>query len=70
MKSVIINTEIKREYPYLGINTDDLVVLFTQERTGFVVNRKTYCVFSIGYFNDTWNEESFTLFTGEIKLSN
>jgi hypothetical protein len=71
MKSTLIQQETKQsKYPYIGIYKDNnVMVLFTSERTGV-------CVFSLsklsplGEYYESWAEEEFNRYDGEVILSN
>ena len=58
----------KIDYPYLGINKDGLIVLFTEERTGVVL--QNIVNYPIGHISDDWYESSFTPFENIIALQN
>ena len=76
MKAVINEKEtpVKPKYPYLGVstnsNSDGLIVLFTGQTTGVVVNGSKSGFWNIGNHTECWAEDSFTPFTGTITLSN
>ena len=71
MKSAIDENkkEQSRNYPYLGeLGFDNLVILFTEPRTGIVVSQGNG--WDIGDNNDSWNESDFKPFNGKVILSN
>lgn len=59
----------KCKYPYLGIYKDELVVLFSEEKTGVVVVGDGRAN-KIAYYSRDWAEEVFTPLKGEIVLTN
>jgi hypothetical protein len=72
MKAIVnkpAEKEQKIKYPCLMEHKPSgLVVLFTEPKTGTVLNKSQY--FSFGAVSKTWDMESFTLFTDSITLSN
>lgn len=62
-----IDIQTARIYPYIGKHHDGTFVLFTKKNTGFNLRK---CEWSIGRFSDTWHEDGFKYFNGEITLSN
>lgn len=73
MKSEIkeIQKEEKKEYPKLmkAILMDNIVVLFTDKRTGFVVHDPKN-LHEVGDYSLSWNHNEFQPFDGQIILSN
>ena len=75
----MINTKVtfkdenkKIQYPWLGIDSDSMVVLFTEPRIGTVVKRPNLprtgsC---LGDHTTTWLMSTFKHFTGTLELSN
>ena len=67
MKAKVVKPKI---YPYLGINTmTKQIVLFSGPRAGMTVNYQTRELEWVQYY-DTWCEEDFTPFDGQILLEN
>lgn len=62
----------EKTYPYLGISTSKVIVLFTSISDG--INSNGFCLYSPfhnkGYISSHWFERDFVPFTGEIVLSN
>lgn len=76
MKSIIVKSQVENapesKYPYLGyyrIPSGDFIVLFTESRTGTVVQSQNLGR-SIGYTGWNWEESLFEVFNGTIELSN
>jgi len=57
----------KETYPILK-KSALLIVLFTKERTGYVVSGDL--TRDVGYYINEWNENQFTVFDGEVILTN
>ncbi len=72
MKCIVEETPKDKYYPVLKKSTlvYGLIVMFTSEKKGVVVNPPESSCFSLGYFSDTWVEDSFQKFDGSVTLSN
>ena len=72
MKSTLVvnANEVKlKKYPYLGIKTmPERVVLFSGPKKGMTVNYETGTF--VGEYSESWCEEDFTLFDGQVLLEN
>ena len=62
MKIDIIEKKKSNKYPWIGIGSDDSMVLFTEDRKG--VSLRT------GLYLESWDMDFFKPFTGTIILSN
>jgi len=60
------DTEKPIEYPCLMISEYGTIVLFRERSCGVALSSH----FQIGYNSDTWIDEDFKPFNGEITLSN
>ena len=75
MKTVVSTTNKITFYPCLKITTSDedvsqqFVVMFTGECTGFVVH-DPHNVHGLGDYCTQWAEEDFSLFDGQITMEN
>lgn len=58
----------KNEYPYLGISKNENIVLFIFPRQGTCISSKKGHY--LGEYCETWVEEEFKPYEGEIVLSN
>ncbi len=67
MKVTVREKNAVKEYPYIGITLENTVVLFTIFKTGVCLSSNAW---SVGKYSDTWQEENFKPFEGEIVLSN
>lgn len=74
MKTIVVdNKESKEiEYPWLGVTSDGLVVLFHDKNCGIVVYKPTDypCPNKLGDYHATWQMVFFEPFTGTLTLSN
>lgn len=82
MKAVINEKEtpVKDEYPKLMVSSEKLgathpgrIVLFTSPKEGTLLSQPSgghYSSCKIGEYDDCWNIDIFTPFTGSITLSN
>lgn len=70
MKSEVkLEQKLKYEYPKIMIAEDGVIVLFLEDRVGFVVgNPREFN--PIGYYSDWWIMDRFKDFTGTVTLSN
>ena len=60
-------------YPYLGIYTFGsvfFIVLFHKESSGMIVTTNDHNSYTIGHYNDKWNEQTFEVFEDDVILSN
>ena len=63
--------ERPRVYPYIGKHPlSKIVVLFTEEDSGVVLEEGDGSRFRRGEYSPNWNEGAFKLFEGEVVLSN
>jgi len=71
MKSTINleNTKTHNVYPCLKI-FNNMIVFFTDIKTGVCLVNDTETRNYIGRFSNTWGEENFTPFNGTVTLSN
>jgi hypothetical protein len=65
---VINNTEVKWDYPCLGVSDPGLVVLFSEKSQGMVMSG--HDIWSFGDFGSSWAMNSFSSFKGSITLTN
>jgi hypothetical protein len=63
-----VTMDTPRKYPYLGIYTDSgRIVLFTGPNAGVQVSDVAG---AIGLNSNDWTEDDYSVFTGEVTLSN
>lgn len=62
------NTTVIEEYPFLGVATAGLMVLFTEEGEGFVLQGNIH--YDIGEHSVSWDMDNFTKYRGTVTLSN
>jgi len=60
------NVKTERKYPYIGIDKDGVVILFTGPRTGTCLK----CNYGIGSYSEGWKENNCVPLNGEIILRN
>ena len=61
--------EETKKYPYIGINPEkDLIVLFSSTGTGAIIYSTNENLIGVSY--DTFNENDYKLFQGEVILKN
>lgn len=63
----------EQEYPYIGVCMQSGIpeyVLFANPKCGTTLNLNKYKQWNVGYYCETWREEWFIPFTGEIVMSN
>lgn len=67
-----IKKQEDKEYPYLGIDTDGMIILFATRNNGTILNKgKNPCSnFNFGDFTNGIYDDSFEKFEGSITLSN
>jgi len=65
MKITIEEKQDESEYPCLK-ESDGLMVLFTDKKTGIVLRR--HGSFNVGYYSYQWVEEKFKPFEGKITI--
>jgi hypothetical protein len=71
MKSEIDDTDYSPEYPLLKRHhANGLIVMFTDYKTGFCVFAPIGCEKDVGAFSVAWDEDSFNLFFGSVRLQN
>lgn len=80
IKSTEHDTNKKKSYPYIGIHhfnwynyADKVLVIFTEQRTGFCVQDdrdNDYNANRFMSFRQDWCEEDFVPYSGNINLSN
>ena len=71
MKSVVVETRVKRELDYpclMKAKSNGFIVLFTNVNTGVIIDGKN--IWSIGHYSKNWPEGLFEVFEGSITLSN
>lgn len=71
MKSEVISTVSQKPkvYPYLGVASDGLVVLFSESGTGMVVVVGS-SDYNIGSHMKAWSDPHFKPLIGKVILSN
>ena len=62
------NAVTVKGYPKLMITNYGLIVLFTSEETGTVINKIND--YKLGYYSDDWNDSNFKDYNGEVTLKN
>ncbi len=67
VKVVVTTTE--KNYPWIGVNIhhNDLVVLFTSDGRGTILQSKNH---AIGHWTTLFEMEYFTRYEGTVKLNN
>ena len=73
IKSTAIKQKIQptEKYPYIGIHpTTNLIVLFTAENSGFVINCGDNIRYKLGHYAYDWLEPDFKHYTGQVILEN
>lgn len=70
MKVEVKDKEHKHKYPWIGIHSDNnVIVLFVKSNTGVCLHRGD-SIYPVGDWSYTWDEKEFNIFTGQITLSN
>jgi hypothetical protein len=69
------NVEItEKKYPYIGIkeqfNGFNIIVIFSQENTGFGIATDEENNLKATLFSEKWEENNFSIYQGEIRISN
>lgn len=59
----------QKEYPYLGIWNDEIIVLFTSPGIGMCL-REPEKPQKVGEYSKSWSEDEFDYYTGKITLAN
>lgn len=73
MKSTAIKQKIQptEKYPYIGIHQiTNSIVLFTAEKSGFVINCGDHIRYELGTYATDWIEPQFQHYTGQVILEN
>ena len=71
-KLTMDGVKVINNYPFLGITTRGVIVLFTSHGVGAIVHCSDAdnAVYSLGERKSTWDMNCFTAFTGSIHLRN
>lgn len=73
IKATLNNEEkpTERNYPYLGVFQDGVIILFTKPETGMVVRTTGAGAESIGGYEESfWAEEDADVYQGTVTLEN
>jgi hypothetical protein len=70
--NIILSDKKEAKYPCLmkSNNGNDVIVLFTTQNTGMVVNFGKDSSYKVGNYRFDWISNTFDVFDGEIRLKN
>lgn len=58
----------QRTYPWLGVMSNLVVVLFSKEKVGTVVNQMDLPNYPLGTHQTTWEMDCFQPYYGEVRI--
>jgi len=70
MKVTVKEKSETKEYPWIGITENGVIVLFFDFQKGIFITSENHNIYSLGEYRDNWTESNYKPFTGEIVLSN
>jgi hypothetical protein len=69
IESIAKDETLVKTYPYIGIHSNTLIVLFTSEQVGMVIC-KNESYYDIGQYRTDWIENDFTVCESSVILRN